>query len=83
MDNTNDMYFKAATATFMERKRLKGNKFYGEYAVEETLAISSEDENDMKLAKQYRSDPPSHTTFDGMVRVNPKSSLYKRLMRRC
>jgi hypothetical protein len=40
--------------------------------VEETIAISSEDEDDIELSKRLRSDPPSPTAFAGMVRVKPE-----------
>ena len=43
VDNARDLYSRDMTSTFRERKRLKGKKFYGNYAVEETMAISSED----------------------------------------
>ena len=72
VDDARDMYSRDATATFRERRRLKGKKLYGDYAVEETIAISSEDEDDMELAKRLRSDPPSPTAFAGMVRVKPE-----------
>src|SRR5450631_2225946 len=72
VDDARDMYSRDATATFRERRRLKGKKLYGDYAVEETIAISSEDEDDIELAKRLRSDPPSPTAFAGMVRVKPE-----------
>ena len=40
--------------------------------MEETIAISSEDKDDMEPAKRLRSDPPSPTMFAGMVRVKPE-----------
>ena len=70
VDDARDVYSRDATATFRESKRLKGKKLYNDYAVEETIAISSEDEDDMELAKRLRSDPPSLTSFAGIVRVN-------------
>ena len=72
VDDARDMYSRDATATFRERRRLKGKKLYGDYAVEETIAISSEDDDHMELAKRLRSDPPSPTTFARMVRVKPE-----------
>ena len=72
VDDARDMFSRDATATFRERRRLKGKKLYGDYAVEETIAISSEDEDDIELAKRLRSDPPSPTAFAGMVRVKPE-----------
>ena len=67
-----DMYSRDTTATFRERRMLKGKKLYGDYAVEETIAISSEDEDDMELAKRLRSDPASPGAFAGNVRVKPE-----------
>lgn len=72
VDDARDMYSRDATAAFKERRRTKGKKLYGDYAVEETIAISSEDEDDMELAKRLRSDPPSPTMFAGMVKVKPE-----------
>ena len=72
MDNAPDMYTRVATETFREKRRLKGKILYSKYAVEETIATSSEDEDDMDLGKQLRSDPPSLTLFAGMVRVKPE-----------
>ena len=72
VDDARDMYSRDATATFRERRKLKGKKLYGDYSVEETIAISSEDEDDIELAKRLRSDPPSPTAFAGMVRVKPE-----------
>lgn len=40
MDDARDMYSSDVTATFRERRRLKGKKLYGNYAVEETIIIS-------------------------------------------
>lgn len=36
---------------FKERRKLRGKKSYSDYAMEETIAISSEDEHNMELAK--------------------------------
>ena len=72
VDDARDMYSRDATATFRERRKLKGKKLYGDYAIEETIAISSEDEDDMELAKRLRSDPPSPGAFAGMVKVKPE-----------
>ena len=61
VDDAKDMYSKDAIATFRERRRLMGKKLYGDYAVEETITISSEDKDDMELAKRLRSDTlPRH-----------------------
>ena len=67
-----DMYSRDGMATFRERQRLKGKKLNGDYAMEETIAISFEDEDDMELAKRLRSNPPSPTAFAEMVRVKPE-----------
>ena len=72
VDDARDMYSRDVTATFRERRRLKGKKLYGDYAVEDMICISNEDEDDMELAKRLRLDPPPPTTFAGMVRVKPK-----------
>ena len=72
VDDARDMYSRDATATFRERRKLKGKKLYGDYSMEETIAISSEDDDDIELAKRLRSDPPSPTAFAGMVRVKPE-----------
>jgi len=72
VDDAREMYSRDATAAFRDRRRMKGKKLYSEYAVEETIAISSEDEDDMELAKRLRSDPPSPTAFAGIVRVKPE-----------
>lgn len=68
MDDGRDMNSRDATATSRERRRLKGKKLYANYAIEETIAISIEDENDMEIAKML---PPSPLAFYGMVRVKP------------
>ena len=59
VDDARDMYSRVTTATFKKRKRLKGKKLYGNYAVEETIAMSKKDKDDMKLTKRLWSDPPS------------------------
>lgn len=72
VDDARDMFSRDATATFRERRKIKGKKLYSDYAVEETIAISSEDEDDRELAKRLRSDPPSPGAFAGMVMVKPE-----------
>ena len=54
VDDARGMYSRDATATFRGRRKLKGKKPYSNYAVEKTIAISSEDEDDMDLAKRLR-----------------------------
>ena len=51
---------------------MKGKKLYDDYTVEETIAISNEDEDDVELAKRLKYDAPSPTTFAGMVIVKPE-----------
>ena len=72
VDDVRDMFSRDATAAFRERRKMKGKKLYSDYAVEETIAISSEDEDDLELAKRLRSDPPSPTAFAGILRVKPE-----------
>ena len=72
VDDARDMFSRDATAAFRERRSGKGKKLYNEYAPEETIAISSEDDDDRELAKRLRSDPPSPSAFAGMVRVKPE-----------
>ena len=72
VDDARDMYGRDATAAFRERRRGKGKKLYSDYAPEETIAISSEDEDDREMAKRLRSDPPSPTAFAGLIRVKPE-----------
>lgn len=72
MNNVQVMYSKAAIATFTERTRMKGMKLYGDYVIEETIAISNKDKDDMEFAKRLRSDMPSPKAFASMMRVKPK-----------
>ena len=72
VDDARDMYSRDAIATLRERREIKGKKLYSDYVVEETIAISSEDEDDRELAKRLRSDPPSPGAFAGMVMVKPE-----------
>lgn len=66
------MYFKDMHATLREWRRLKGKKLYNDYAVEETIAISSKDKDNIELAKRLKLDHRSPTAFAGMVRMNPE-----------
>jgi hypothetical protein len=72
LDDARDMYARDATSAFRERRRGKGEKLYSDYAAEETIAISSEDDDDREMAKRLRSDPPSPTAFAGLIRVKPE-----------
>ena len=72
VDDARDMYSRDAMDTFREWQRLKGKNLNGDYAVEETIAISSEDKDDMELTKRLKLDPPSPIAFAGMVRVKPE-----------
>lgn len=67
VDDARDMYSNDATATFKEMKMLKRKKIYGNYAIEGTIAISNDDEDNMELAKWLRSDFLSPTAFTDMV----------------
>ena len=69
VDDAHDMYSRDSIAMFKERRRLKSKKFYGDYVLEEKIATSSEDKDDIEFVK---SDPPSPIAFPGMVRVEPK-----------
>lgn len=71
------MFLRDATATFKEGRKMKGRKLFGDYAVEETIAISIEGEGNMELAKRLKSDPPSPRDFVGMVRVKPEVRTIK------
>ena len=73
VDDARDMYARDATAAFRDRRRGKGKKLYSDYAPEETIAISSKDEDDREMAKRLRSDPPSPTAFAGLIRVKPET----------
>lgn len=44
---------------------------YSEYAMKETITISSEDEDDKEIAERLRSDPLLQQHFDGNVKVKP------------
>jgi len=68
-----DMYSRDATATFRERRKLKGKKLYGDYSVEETIAISSEDEDDFELGKRLREEPTSPRVIASNIPVKPET----------
>lgn len=67
VDDSMDMLSKDAMDVFRERKKRNAKKFYSDYAPEETIAISNEDEDDLELAKRLSSEPPSPSTFASMV----------------
>lgn len=54
INDTRDMFSRDTKAVFRKRRKLKGRKLYSDYVVEETIAISSEDEDDMELTKRPR-----------------------------
>ena len=58
VDNEKEIYSSDPTTTFRERKRLKGRKLYGDYAMEETIALSSRDEDHMDLPNGLGQIPP-------------------------
>ena len=62
MDNAREMFSNDTTIAFREQMKLKGNKLYSEQAVEETITISSEDEDDMSLQRK-RGLPPSPFSY--------------------
>lgn len=51
------MFARDAMAVFRERMKNKGKKLYNDYALKETIAISSEDKDDQEVAKRLRLDP--------------------------
>lgn len=69
VDDENEIYSNDPTTTFRERKMLKGKKFYGDYAMEETIAISSGDEDDMDLPNDLGQIlPPYNVRWHGEFR---------------
>lgn len=54
---------------FYERKRSKGKKLYSDYALVDTIAISSKDNDDCDMAKRLRSNALSPMAFTGLIRV--------------
>lgn len=49
VDDTMDMFSRDATTMFRKCRNLKGEKLYSEYVVDETIAISTENKDDMSL----------------------------------
>lgn len=72
MDITGDMFFRDATYAFNEQRKLKGEKSYNTYVVEETIALSSKNMDVMEFAKRSRSNSTSPIAFVGMAKVKPK-----------
>lgn len=72
VDDARDMYSRDATANFRERRKLKGKKLYGDYSVDETIAISSEDEDDFELGKRLREEPTGPGGFASNIPVKPE-----------
>ena len=77
-----EMYSRDATATFREKRRLKGKKLYGEYAGEETIAISSEDEDDFELGKRLREEPTSPRVIASNINPKPEALTVEEANRR-
>lgn len=67
-----DMLSRDAAAMFKEMRKLKVKKIYVGNVMEETIAISNEDKDDMEFAKGLRLDSPSLTMFVGMVKMKLK-----------
>ena len=67
------MYSRDATATFCEKTLLKGKKLYGDYSMEETIAISSEDEDDLELGKQLVEESSTSGPPAGNAPVRPEA----------
>ena len=67
-----DMYSRDATTIFRERRKLKGKKLYIDYAGEETIAISSEDEDDFELGKRLREEPTSSRVISSNISLKPE-----------
>lgn len=61
-----------AIAAFQEKRSNKGKKLYNKYSEKDTIAISNKDDDNRMIAKRLKSDPPSPTSFVGLIRVKPK-----------
>ena len=77
-----EMYSRDATATFRERRKLKGKKLYGDYAGEETIAISSEDEDDFELGKRLREEPTGPRVIASNINPKPETLTVEEANRR-
>ena len=77
-----EMYSRDATETFRERRKLKGKKLYGDYSVEETIAISSEDEDDFELGKRLREEPTGPTVIASNINPKPEALTVEEANRR-
>ncbi len=77
-----EMYSRDATETFRERRKLKGKKLYGEYSVEETIAISSEDEDDFELGKRLREEPTGPRVIPSNINPKPEALTVEEANRR-
>ena len=73
IEDAREMFSRDATATFRERRRLKGKKLYGDYAEEETIAISSEDDDDVELGKRLREEPATPGVIASNIPVKPET----------
>lgn len=72
VDDARDMYTRDATVAFHERRKGKGKKLSNEYIKKDTIAISSESDDNRKMAKRLRFDLPSPTASTGLIRVKPE-----------
>ena len=73
VEDAREMYSRDATATFREKRLLKGKKLYGDYSMEETIAISSEDEDDFELGKRLVEEPSTSGPPAGNAPVKPEA----------
>ena len=73
VEDAREMYSRDATATFREKRLLKGKKLYGDYSMEETIAISSEDEDDFELGKRLVEEASSSGPPAGNASVKPEA----------
>ena len=73
VEDAREMYSRDATAVFREKRLLKGKKLYGDYALEETIAISSEDEDDFELGKRLVEEASSSAPVAGNASVKPEA----------
>ena len=73
VEDAREMYSRDATAVFREKRLLKGKKLYGDYSLEETIAISSEDEDDFELGKRLVEEASSSAPVAGPASVKPEA----------
>lgn len=73
VDDAREMLSRDPTETFRAKRKLKGKKLYGDYAGEETIAISSEDEDDYELGKALVRAPDSPSAVARNIRPKPET----------